>query len=1009
MSNLRRRAGRGVLTRSVVVAVAAFRLLSCAGWAAESSRESNALPRSPFLARYDRGAEAESKPESNALARVALAPTTNALPDFRVAPGFRIELVAREPAIISPVAMAFDENNRLFVVERGDDSSASGTNAHFGRIRLLEDTEGEGEFHASTVYADNLPWASAVACYSGGVFVATSPDILFLKDTRTNGIANVRQAIFTGFTGTNQLGERALVSSFAWGLDNCIHAASGGVAAFAPSSSASGADLVSLTGADFCFDPRALTLWAEAGPAQSGLCFDDWGRKFACDPMRPLRTPRYERRYLARNPFFVPPPQMIEVVGPATAIFRLSSVPPAVAPHEHGLETNELARTVAQASMGLVTTWLTNARSCVVYRGNAFPSNYLGNAFIADPSAHVIHRAVLREAGLDMSAARAPGERNTEFVLSTDPAFRPAQIINGPDGALYVADMQDGHERGRIYRIVPTAFKRPKPARLGGATVYGLVATLSHPNGWYRDTAARLLSERRDPAAVPLLANMLRGSRSPLARLQTLQVLEGLGELTQEQLLAALEDQDERVREHAVELTERQVRGGEFPYALWSQLRQMAIDPSLRVRHQLALTLGEIRGPESPRVLAGLFSRASGNPWMQTAILSSLAEGAGDLFVNLANDPRIRGDTDGWEFLRRLVTLVGVKRRPEEVGEVLGFIDQTQLDPRLALPLIYNLGEGLRQAGSSLAQIDTQNRGQRCYALASEAVLSGLSTEPLRIAAMRLISVGPYTIADSGDLLLHPLGSGQPESVQAAAIAALGCFEDSRIAPNLIQRWRVLTPRLRRDAVTALLARTSRVGAVLTALEAGQIDRTDLSPMQVNFLRTHRDPAISRRAVKLLGSGSRQHPDEVRRFQPALSLKGAAERGRESFVARCAACHQPGGGRQAIAPDLVSARVYGKQRILTAILEPNVDVRRDYLTCVVETAEGENRVGLLRGENPATVCLQEPSGRSVVLPRHNIQYLQTQQWSLMPEGLEAGLTPQGMADLLEYVLAGARP
>jgi putative membrane-bound dehydrogenase-like protein len=964
-----------------VVAGAVFLLLSCAGWAAESKSGSNALPA------------------------VASVPATNALPDFRVRLGFRLELVAREPAVISPVAMAFDENNRLFVVERCNDSSAPGTNAHSSRIRLLEDTEGNGEFHRSTIYADNLPWASAVACYSGGVFVATSPDILFLKDTKTNGIADVRQAIFTGFTGTNQLGERALVSSFTWGLDNCIHAASGGVSAFAPGSSAPGADLVSLTGADFCFDPRALTLWAETGPAQSGLCFDDWGRKFTCDPMRPLRSSRYERRYLARNPFFAPPPQMIEVVGPATAIFRLISVPRAVAPHEGAQETNELARTVAQASTVLVATWLTNARSCVIYRGNAFPSNYFGNAFIADPSAQVIHRAVLREAELEVSAARAPEERNTEFVLSTDPAFRPTQIINGPDGALYVADMQDGHERGRIYRIVPAAFKRPKPARLGGATGYGLVAMLSHPNGWYRDTAARLLSERRDPAAMPLLANMLSGSRSPLTRLQTLQVLDGLGALTQAQVLAALQDQDERVREHAVELAERQVRGGEFPFALWNQLRQMAIDPSLRVRHQLALTLGELRGPESARVLAGLFSRASGNPWMQTAILSSLAEGAGDVFVNQANDPRVRGDAAGWEFLRRLVTLIGVKRQPAEAGQVLGFIDQTQLDPRQALPLIYILGEGLRQAGSSLAQIDTQNRGQRYYSLASEAVISGLSTEPIRIAAMRLIGVGPYTIANSGDLLLLPLGSGQPESVQSAAIAALGHFDDSRIVPVLIQRWRVLTPRLRREAASALLARAGRVGAVLTALEAGQIDRTDLSPMQVNFLRTHRDPAISQRAVKLFGSGPRQHPDLVRRFQPALSLKGAADRGRGSFDARCAACHQRGGTTQSIGPDLTGVRIYGKERVLRGILEPNADVRRDYLTYVLETGGGENVIGLLRADNPTTVCLQPSSGRPVVWPRDNIQYLQAQTWSLMPEGLEEGLTPQGMADLLEYVFA----
>jgi len=167
----------------------------------------------------------------------------------------------------------------------------------------------------------------------------------------------------------------------------------------------------------------------------------------------------------------------------------------------------------------LAPAWLTNARGCVVYRGSAFPPNYLGNVFVADPSAHVIHHAVLREAGLDLAAVRAPDEMNTEFVVSLDAAFRPTQIINGPDGALYIADMQDGRDRGRIYRIVPTDFKQPRPPRLGRARTYDLAATLSHPNGWQRDTAARLLYERRDPAAVPLVREharqLPRAARAP--------------------------------------------------------------------------------------------------------------------------------------------------------------------------------------------------------------------------------------------------------------------------------------------------------------------------------------------------------------------------------------------------------------------------------------------------------------------------------------------------------------
>jgi putative membrane-bound dehydrogenase-like protein len=979
MSNLRRRGGEGLRFCSAVLAVAACFFLACTGWSAES------------------------KPESNALPVIASVPATNALAAFRVRPGFRLELVAAEPLVASPIAMAFDENNRLFVVERSDDSDPPGTNSHSSRIRLLEDTAEDGEFHSSTIYADNLPWASAVACYGGGVFVATGPDIVFLKDTKTNGIAEVRKAIFTSFTGTNLFGAPALPNNFNWGLDNRIHAASAGVAAFVPGSSAPGALLVPLTGADFAFDPRALTICAEAGPAQSGLTFDDWGRKLICDPTRPLRSPRYELRYLARNPFFPPPPQMLEVASPATAIYRLLSVQRPAPAREPAHTTNELVRAVAPVTTMLATTWLTNAQSCVIYRGNAYPPNYLGNAFIADPSAHVVHRAVLRESGQDATAVRAPDEKDTEFILSSDPAFRPMQIINGPDGALYVADMRDGHDRGRIYRVVPVGFKRPEPALLGKATTYGLVANLSHPNGWQRDTAARLLYERRDGAAPPLLASLLDGSPTPLARLHALHVLAGLGALTPAHLRTGFRDLDQHVREHAVRLAETLVKDGALPDVLWNQLRLMAADPSIRVRCQLALTMGEIRRPEKAQVLAGLFLLTPDNPSMQAAILSSLADGAGDLFVTLAGDPRVRGNSVGWEFLLRMANMIGVQARPAEAAQVLGFIDQAQLDPQQAFPLLCALGDGLHRARSSLALIDSQNRCQRYYSLASDAVMNYLGSEPIQVEAIRLIGVGPYTVASIGDLLLLLLGSGQSEAIQSAVIATLGRFDDSRIAPAMIRRWNGLAPRLRNEAVAALLTRTSRVGAVLTALETGQISGADLSFAQVNFLRTHRDPAFSRRALQLFGPVPRQRPEAVRRFRPALGLKGAAERGRGIFVARCAACHQPSGASQTVGPHLISARIYGKERTLRAILEPNAEVRRDYLTYAVETAEGDNFIDLLRRDNEAAVTLQQLNGRPVVLPRTNIQYLQAQPWSLMPEGLEEGLTPQGMADLLEYI------
>jgi putative membrane-bound dehydrogenase-like protein len=1036
---------------SAALAVAATCLLACAGWSAESSPASNAVPRD---AKTPALHERNGRNGSDEVPRAAKAPATNApagyhpnprstrrqsgltFPSadyaFRIKPGWRLELVAAEPVVSSPVAMAFDEHGRLFVVERPNNPSGTGTNVHSGRIRLLEDTEGEGEFHTSTVFADNLRLPSAIACYGGGVFVAAGPDLIFLKDSKTNGIADVRNVIFSGFGSTNPATASTLPNNFNWGLDNRIHAASGGGAGSVPAYGAPGAAAVPLNSADFSFDPRELTLHAEAGPTESGLSFDDWGRKFTCDFMQPLRTPRYEPRYLARNPFFPPPPLMLEVASPATAIFRLATVlaapfvasnvssiimPPVVVPAAakpppqlamRSPATNAPAPATAQATNITVATWLTNAQGCVVYRGTAFPSNYLGNVFIADPSAHIIHRVVLREADLAVTAERAKDEANTEFLASADAGFRPVQLVHGPDGALYVVDRRDADERGRIYRLVPADFKRPKPLPLGKAKTAELVAALSHPNGWARDTAARLLYERRDRQAVPLLSKTLAYSRAPLARVHALHTLDGLGALNQDHVLAGLRDADGRVRKHAVLLAEKLAQGSALPDAVWDQLFLMSADASVRVRYQLAFTVGELHRPDSAQVLGAILLRDPTNPWIQAAVFSSLAEGAGNLFVALGSNARVRNDPVGQEWLRRLAAMIGVKGLAAEVAQVFGFVDLLQSEPQQGFTLLYVLGDGLHRTRSSLALADPGERMQAFYTAAVTAVQNYSLLEPWRIGALQVLGVGPYTFANISDLLLLQVGSGQSEAIQSAALGALGRFDDPRIAPAVAQRCRALTPRLRSDALTALLARSDRLAAVMAGLESGLLRRADLTFAQVNYLRTQRDPAISERARRLFGPVPVQRPETVKLFRPSLSLKGTAARGREIFAARCSACHQWGGATPAIGPDLTTARIYGRQQVLTAILEPNAGARLDYLTYVAETADGESLVGLLRDQNPATITLQLlKNGAQIVLPRANLSYLQPQPWSLMPDGLEAGLTQQNMADLLDYLLYSA--
>ena len=943
------------------------------------------------------GLSAEPGTNRQLSARAEQGEAANAFVGFRLERGFRLELVAAEPLVSAPVAMAFDENGRLFVAEMpGAGGSSGGTQS--GRIRMLQDTNGDGVFETSTVYMDKLPQLSAVACYDGGLFIGAAPDLLYVRKNGTNDSVEERTVVYSGFGPTNGAAGPAYLNNLNWGLDNRIHGVTAPFVGGSPGGRAPGNPPVPAAGSEIILDPRAHTVSAQPGPACSGLSFDNWGCKFVCDPSRPLRTSICKARYTGRNPFFVAPREMLDVASPATRIFTpapFGPIGPGGAPPR---------ATEPEASSALASGWLTNACGGAIYRGSAFPPDYLGNAFVADPQAHLVHRMVLRDNGLEPVASRPAEERDTEFLASSDPAFHPVQVLNGPDGTLYIVDRQDGGGRGRIFRIVPLDFTRPKPMPLGNASTYDLVAMLSHPNGWQRDTASQLLYARQDPGAMTLLAKVLAASLNPLARLHALHALEGSGGLKQELLLQALRDRDERVREHAVLLSESLVVDGAMPDAVWNQLLTMTADPSLRVRYQLAFTLGQVRRAAKVPALANLLLRNPDNGWMQAAVLSSAAEAAGNLFVGLARNAPFRNGTIGQSFLRRLATMIGVEGRPEDAAQVVNFIDQTALGQEVATALLSSLGEGLYYGGSPYFTADPTGRIQRLFVSAFAIAANPHAGDALRTDALRAVSVGPDMFPNARSWLLSVFGGRQPLAVESAAIAALGRFYDPQISTVLIQNWPAFTPPLRRDAVAAMLARPYRAADVMAALQDGRIAPADVPSAQKNYLRTFPDETIQQSALRLFGPVPVRRPEVLQQFIPALGLRGAAQRGRTIFMPRCAACHSLGREAQGLGLDLAQAKVGGKGKILAAILEPNAEFDSTGAAYVVATPGGEIAIGLLMNENPATITLGQLNGVQIVLPRGNMLSLQAQPWSLMPEGLEAGLSPQDMADLLEYVV-----
>lgn len=936
----------------------------------------------------------ESTTSSNAVPKTAVS-AAQVLSAFRLEPGFKMELVAAEPMVSAPVAMAFDEDGRLFVVEMPG-SGLPGELPAPGRVRVLEGADEQGAATSSKIYSQDLLSVSAVACYAGGIFVAAGSEVIYLKDSHHDGGADVRQVVLSGFGGTNATRASGRLNNFKWALDNRIHVVTAGMGGLVNAANWPG-DPISIDGCDFSFNPLTLAVVRESGPAQSGVTFDNSGRRFVCDLAKPLRLSMYDERYVERNPYHPKAPAFIDVVGPGLQVFPPGQSPatprlPVGGARATATPTNEPAR-------------LSHAAGALIYRGSLFGTNYIGNAFIADPEAHVVHRAVLRDYGFGIAGERAPEQRASEFLVSSDTAFRPVQVMDGPDGALYVVDRQDGQTRGRIYRIVPAVFKRPKSPELSKAKTFELVSALASPDGWHRDTAARLLFERKDPAGTPYLGDMLTNSRLPLARMHALRALDGTEVLREAHLLRGFGDADPRVREQAVWLAERAVTNGATSDLFWAQLKSLAGDSALRVRYAVAFALGNIRRPDKPQALADILRRDLSNPWIQTAVLSSSLDGGGTLLRALAADPAVRNDATGLSFLYQLSLMVGIQGRLDEVNQSLIFVVHASLDSGPAMTLLAGIGEGLRRTRSSLALLDPEGVLQPFYVQALAAGLNNLLPEQTRVMAIQLLGLSTYTFNDTGDLLLSFCDMPLVPRVQSAAMATLAQYNDPRVVPALLPRWQAMQPFVKNQLLANLLSHAGHVPEVLEAVASGRIPPGDLSSLQKNFLRTYRDPAIRERALKLFGPINVRRPEVVDRFQGALRLTGDARHGRELFAARCADCHRVGGIGQALGPDLLASRTKGKSALLTGILEPNASIPREYATCVVETKDNDNLVGILAEEGPVTLTLRQPGGIQQVWPKLNLEPVQVQDWSLMPEGLEEGLGSKDMADLLEYLLS----
>ena len=597
-----------------------------------------------------------------------------ALNSFKLPPGFEAQIVASEPLIDNPVIVQWDSAGRLWVMEMRsymETPNGEGELKHNSQVSILHDTDGDGRADKKTVFLDNLLMPRAMAFTGDGVIICEAPNLWFypiLKGDKPgkrvliddnyapaavpkNGVMNVEHA----------------ANTFLRGMDNWYY-------------NAKSTFRYQLKDGDWKKEPTYFK-------GQWGISQDNYGRLAFNSNSDHFRMEPISSQYFLRNPFY------------RNARYSIQPLPnQTVWPGRINPGVNRGYRSRTLRPDGRLARF-TGASSLTIYRGGHFPANFVGDAFVPEPTGNLIRRDDVSEANGKLTAVNPYGDNEKEFLQSTDEIFRPVNAYMGPDGALYLVDMYHGiiqhrvfltsylrkqaesrglHkvvDFGRIYRIVYKDRPLDKGPNLASADTATLVGALSHKNGWYRDNAQRILMEKSPDAAIGALKKLATGGNSHLGRLHALWTLSGMGFIDLETLQTVItKDKHPKLVAAAIRLLEPILKTWEQEDALKLIVGKAgSSDPEIRL--QVALSLSGVDSPVARKALVGIARNHGGAQEIRDAIISGMPGREGDFIAALIADKAMaKENNDRKKILSELAKCVIIQGRRDPVNNLLALI-----------------------------------------------------------------------------------------------------------------------------------------------------------------------------------------------------------------------------------------------------------------------------------------------------------------------------------------------